>query len=156
MMDEDGGTVSAASLQEAFDRQLDLVNEVSGLRMSNRRLAIIVVFVVVLAIAMSVLALWSRSTATTANGTAEDVKTLFEQDQATRAQTSLVACQVRNSGNATTRELFAKQDDFFASVITSPQGQEFVAQLKALIPTPDDQDRDCDLDGKLGPGDYTS
>lgn len=156
MMDADGGSVSAETLRVALDRQTALVNEVRGLRTSNRRLALIVGIVVILAVAMSVLALWSRGTASTANDTAADVKTLFEKDQAARAQTALVACQLRNTANATTRELFTKQDDFFATVITSPQGKEFVAQLKALIPNAADQDRDCDLDGALGPGDYTS
>lgn len=156
-MDETAETevlVTTARLQQALTDQRRLVDEVAHLRTSNKRLGMILGLLLAILVGVAGLALWAQSAARTARDASRAVESLVERDQETRTQANLAACRVRNASNATTREQFTKQYDLFDSLVTSEQGRAFVAQLRATVPAASDQDRDCDLDGALGPGDY--
>lgn len=134
---------------DRFERELkELLGEVRGLRRNNRAMKVALVVLAVVVLGLGFLAIQ-------ANATARHFERLDRSGREATEAARVTACQLRNNTNARTRLRFF---DFYAvldTVVSTPEGHAFVAQLRNAEPTADQEDVDCNVPPNgLGAEDY--
>jgi hypothetical protein len=136
-------------LDAALDHLERVLPRVEKLARDNRRQR---VMLAVLAVVVAVL------TVITVIGSValHDLHDLTARQHADTVAASLNACRIRNAASRGNRDRFAHFYDALDSLFPSPQGKQFVADLRAAAPIPDpkDEDIDCNADGTLDASDY--
>lgn len=116
------------------------------------RLVAYVLFVVV-----TVFVTWrNETTANTAETTANRVEDSERREDVREERLTAENCRSRNTSHQSIRQLFTDQFDLFEQFATDPRSIEAIAELRSIIPDPNDVDIDCNGDGVLDENDYNA